>query len=275
MTFNFLSFGYIPTGHYKQDLIGKLRGVPNMLKRLQARKIMDIVTPKEGERILDFGCGGGFFTFEFARRGAHAVGLDIIELPPHVATLKGSFNFVRVSKDSAIPFPESFFNKVFLSEVLVVLSNPAFVLKDLSQRLKKGGQIVIVNTIGRIQIEEAYRKKRALLRFLKSLYKNCPPTYEEFCSFFFKVDGLDKKNWYNPEEIKALLNEAGIVNIQTFFPFKELPLLILYWIQFWKLCSQEVIFLRFGILRYLVLEMLKLIGTRFDPSTVVLIGEKE
>jgi ubiquinone/menaquinone biosynthesis C-methylase UbiE len=236
---------------------------------------MDIMTPKEGDRILDFGCGSGFFTFEFARRGAHAVGLDIINLPEHVVTSKGRVDFVRVSQDSSIPFPENSFDKVFLSEVLVILSDPMPVLRDLCRRLMKGGQIVIVNTVGRIQIEEAYKEGRLLLRIFKSLYRSCPPTYEEFCSSFFKIDGLNRKNWYNPEEIKKLLQGAGMVNVRILFPFKELPLLFLYWIQFWKLCSQGVIFLKFGILRYLGLEMVKLIGRRFDPSSVVLIGEKE
>ena len=110
--------------------MGRFIGFPNLHKRLQAKEILEFIIPHKGERILDFGCGGGFFAYEFARRGAHAVGLDVVPLPNSRETANGRVDFVKVEPDVPIPFQESFFDTVFLSEVLVVLSNPKLVLQD-------------------------------------------------------------------------------------------------------------------------------------------------
>ena len=110
--FHYFSFGYVPTGHRLQDVIRRLKGAPNVLKRLQAKDLLKIVAPEEGKRILDFGCGGGFFTYEFGRYGAHAIGVDIIPLPKSIRIGKGRVEFVTVSSEASLPFPENFFDTV-------------------------------------------------------------------------------------------------------------------------------------------------------------------
>ena len=274
MVFNYISFGYIPTGCFWRDLMDRCIGARNLIKRLQARTILSLVAPKAGDRILDFGCGSGFFAFEFSKRGAHAVGYDIIELPNKVRAEEGKIEFVKAGRGDPIPFPENYFHKILLSEVLVYLLDPKSIMSELCKRLKTGGQIIVVNTLGRKQIERAYQKNAILIRLLKKYYPHCPPTYQNFCSLFFRKERLNRNRWYTPEEIQTLLREVGFVNIRTLFPFKELPFLILYWIQFWKLFAQGTFNLNFGIVRYLILEMVKALGRRHDSSSVVIIGEK-
>ncbi len=38
--------------------------------------ILELLAPKEGEQILDLGCGTGDLSYELAKRGAHVVGVD-------------------------------------------------------------------------------------------------------------------------------------------------------------------------------------------------------
>jgi len=272
--FHYLSFGYVPTGHALQDVIGRFKGAPNLLKRLQGKELLSYVAPEEEKRILDFGCGSGFFTYEFGRYGAHAIGLDIIPLPKSIKIGKGRVEFVTASSEASLPFPENFFDTVFLSEVIVVLSDPKSMLQELHRVLKKNGRIIIVNTLGRKQIKKAYEKNSLFLRIVKRIHQNVPETYEAFCSSFFEKDGLKGKDWLSAQEVESLLNGSGFVRAETFFPFSEFPFLILYWIQFWNLCAKGALSLRFGILRYLALEVLKVLSRKGDPSTVVIIGEK-
>ncbi len=274
MGFNYLSFGYIPTGNFWRDLLGRCFGARNLIKRLQARTILDLVEPRREERILDFGCGGGFFAFEFSRLGSHAAGYDIIGLPGRVLTHEGKIDFIRGAQGDPIPFPENYFHKIFLSEVLVYLPDPRAVMSELCKRLKTGGRMIVVNTLGRKQIEEAYQENKLIIQLFKKYCPGCPSTYEDFCSLFFRKEGVNRNQWYSSEEIRVLLGGAGLVKIRTLFPFRELPLLILYWIQFWKLCARGTFTLKFGIIRYLALEMLKALGRRYDSSSVVVIGEK-
>jgi SAM-dependent methyltransferase len=58
-------------------------------QRRLARKAIGLLDPRPDERILDVGCGRGWTTHEIARRGAHALGLDLV--PEHVEEAKRRF----------------------------------------------------------------------------------------------------------------------------------------------------------------------------------------
>ena len=132
--FNYFSFGYIPTGRTWPDLRGRFRGVPNLLKRLQARQVMEILAPRPGEKILDFGCGGGFFTYEFARAGASAWGVDIATLPHRsLKAGSGEARYLSVPPNQPLPFEEGTFDTVkahssedgpFIDAFLVAVNEP-------------------------------------------------------------------------------------------------------------------------------------------------------
>src|SRR6476646_6118715 len=41
-----------------------------------AADLLPVLDPKQGERIVDLGCGTGHLTAEIARTGAHVIGID-------------------------------------------------------------------------------------------------------------------------------------------------------------------------------------------------------
>lgn len=74
-----LNLGYFPVwGILSVPVDGLAR-----YQRALALRSIDLLDPRPGERILDVGCGRGWTTAEIARRGADALGLDLLH--EHVA----------------------------------------------------------------------------------------------------------------------------------------------------------------------------------------------
>lgn len=273
--FNYLSFGFIPTGNRYSDILGRLRGAPNLLKRLQAKRVLEILSPRPGERILDFGCGAGFFTIECARRGANATGADIVIFPRRqVATGNGQASFVTVERSEPLQFPDASFDKVLMSEVFMVLEDPRATARELFRILAPGGRITVVNTLGRLQIQRAYGRNSRLVRAARAIFPRTPRDYASFCRMFMQGDRLARVRWYELDELRGFLEQAGFRSLRVERPFRGTAFPLLYWIQFFKLCATGTISLKFSMLKYLALETVNAWSSVVDDSNVVIEGTK-
>lgn len=273
--FNYLSFGFVPTGSVWSDLLGGLRGAPNLLKRLQARRVLEILTPLPGERILDFGCGAGFFTIECARRGANVTGVDIVNFPRQpFSTPGGQARFATVKRNERLPFPDASFDKVLMSEVFIVLDDPGATARELFRVLAPGGEITVLNTLGRLQIRDAYERNSILVRSARMLFRRTPGDYSSFCKAFLLADRLARAQWHELDELCGFLEQAGFGSLRVERPFRGAAFPLLYWTQFFRLCATGNIALKFSIFKYLVLETLNACSSVVDHSSVVIEGTK-
>ncbi len=274
--FNYLSFGFIPTGRPWQDFVGSLRGAPNLMKRLQARRLLERLAPRPGERILDFGCGAGFFTVECARRGADATGVDLVHFPKRqISTSAGEARFVTVGRGEPLPFPDGAFDKILMSEVFVVLDDPVAAIHELYRVLAPGGRITVLNTLGRLQIRDAYERNSVFVRGARKWFHGAPADYASFCVAFLRSDRLARLRWHGPGELRGFLEQAGFGSLRVQTPFRGAAFPLLYWIQFLRLCAGGGIGLKFSILAYLLLEALNACTAVADVSTVVIEGTKQ
>jgi SAM-dependent methyltransferase len=108
-----------------------------------------------GERLLDIGCGFGRHTYEAIKRGASVVSCDLgkselegvrsivaamaanDEMPDGVA-------FVAVNGDAtALPFPDSSFERVIASEIVEHIPDDASAFKELARVLRPGGMLAV------------------------------------------------------------------------------------------------------------------------------------
>lgn len=107
----------------------------------KAKGLVDLLTPKAGERVLDLGCGTGVLTAEIAGRGAKIVGVDLSE--EMIAQAKKKFPDLKfeVADARALKF-EAEFDAVFSNAVLHWIPDAEQVLAGVARALQPGGRFV-------------------------------------------------------------------------------------------------------------------------------------
>jgi SAM-dependent methyltransferase len=110
---------------------------------------------RDGERLLDLGCGGGRHAFEAARRGAKVIALDAG--PDEVAKVRDVFGAMvdageivdptgtgAVRGDALrLPFPDGSFDRVIAAEVLEHIPDDADAIQELVRVLRPGGLMAV------------------------------------------------------------------------------------------------------------------------------------
>jgi SAM-dependent methyltransferase len=110
-----------------------------------------------GQRLLDFGCGGGRHALEALRLGAIVTALDADrkELVPAAAWVRtmldedkqtadaGGQGHVVIGNGLDLPFPDACFDKVVAAEVLEHIPDDAGALAELARVLRPGGLLAV------------------------------------------------------------------------------------------------------------------------------------
>lgn len=105
------------------------------------RDLLQLLAPKQGERILDLGCGTGQLTQEIAISGAETLGIDAS--PEMITAARKNFPQVRfaVFDIAAMPFGDEF-DAVFSNAVLHWVSDQQRAIAATAKALKPGGRFV-------------------------------------------------------------------------------------------------------------------------------------
>lgn len=124
-----------------------LENVGDMALKRRARRIIEELELKEGDVVLDAGCGDGFYLHLLSELGKFKItGLDFDKkaLESAKKNLKGVRN-VNIMQGSVmeLPFKANTFNKVVLTEVAEHLPDDLKGLKEIYRVLKPGGILVL------------------------------------------------------------------------------------------------------------------------------------
>jgi len=106
--------------------------------------VVDLLSPKRGDLILDAGCGYGRLTELLLSNGAEVYDVDIS--PCMIEHCRNKFlkNFKGLTGDvTCLPFDDCTFDKVLCNGVLVHVKDPGLAVENLVRVLKPGGSVLI------------------------------------------------------------------------------------------------------------------------------------
>lgn len=99
------------------------------------------LSPQQGERIVDLGCGTGHLTAQMAASGAEVVGLDAD--PEMIAQARANYPDLRFeiadARDFHLPAP---FDAVFSNAALHWVTEPERPIACIARALKPGGRFI-------------------------------------------------------------------------------------------------------------------------------------
>jgi SAM-dependent methyltransferase len=101
--------------------------------------VVELLSPKAGERVLDLGCGDGVLTAKLVALGCQVVGVDAS--PAQVAAARALGLEARVLDGHALDYDEAF-DAVFSNAALHWLRRPDEVIEGVFRALRPGGRFV-------------------------------------------------------------------------------------------------------------------------------------
>lgn len=243
--YSYRNFGHIPSYSLKTNALSFMFGVPNLLKRFQAKNIMKEISPQTNEAILDFGCGSGYLTVELQRAGAKVSGLDVSHNVSHNA-LKDCYgiNISIVESGIKSPYSDKSFDKIVASEVLPMIPNPEEFLIEMHRILKDEGTLFIINGFGRNRIKNLYDKKSVLYKILKFFFRDkFPLDYKEYVFKINKSFGTSQKNFISIDDINKFLTRSNFETLKMASIIRESESNYISLFQFiYFLCSGNAVF---------------------------------
>ncbi len=131
----------------KNNLNYSLRTVGDMALKRRARRIIESLDLKDGDKILEVGCGNGYYLSLLNRLGLK---LKLVGIDKDALALKDAAKFIGDRKvkliladASKIPFANESFDKVVTSEVIEHVEDERPVLKEAYRVLKKRGILTL------------------------------------------------------------------------------------------------------------------------------------
>ncbi len=116
--------------------------------RRRARWIINNLKLKNGERILDVGCGDGFYLYLLSNLNQNLILFGVDKDKKALNSAKRNLDtekikLINVDLMEKLPFSDNFFDRIIMSEVMEHLPDDLKCMRDIKRVLKKDGKIYI------------------------------------------------------------------------------------------------------------------------------------
>ncbi|MDQ4058720.1 MAG: class I SAM-dependent methyltransferase [Actinomycetota bacterium] len=119
-------------------------------------RLMEILVPKPGERVLEVGPGTGYYTLDVAGALGASGRLDIFDLQQEMldhtlrrARQRGIENIVPAQGDAqTLSYPDDTFDAAYLTATLGEIPDKRQALRELQRVLKPAGRLVVGEVFG-------------------------------------------------------------------------------------------------------------------------------
>jgi len=177
--------------------------------------VLNLVNPKEGERILDIGCADGAMMVYCGLLGSEVYGIDIC---PEFIEKANKYLSKYIIKGKAvlgdaknINFPENYFDKIVSSDFFEHLSQEdnILVLKEIKRVLRPGG-IAIVKTpnLTYLHFSKFFKQIKRIIRLENPFDVIIAHTRRNSCEHI----GLITKN-----KLVKIIQSAGFMNFKFYY----------------------------------------------------------
>ena len=214
-----MNFGYLPNRKLKVNIITKIFGWMNSLRRMQAPVVTKMLDLHKENLFLDLGCGGGNFIYEMSKR-CKSVGVDInlnIKNLAFAQKNQANLNFMMADGFN-LPFKENSFDAILLGGTLQAVKQDNELIKECYRILKEDGILVLYVIQERSAIRIMYENNGFFTRKLIKLF-NLPQNYAEFERDY--VERVNMTKFYSIEYLTELMEKNGFKVIEVEFAPKE------------------------------------------------------
>lgn len=166
------------------EILKKIKRIilPDQNKKA-AQSPMEMIDTQTHKKVLDFGCGSGNFLSSLKKEHPQweLYGFDISANKERIKSDKNIIVFYDDFESLLKHFPEEFFDKIYLNNVLEHLNDPVIILKNLASLLHPQGEIIIeVPNINSIKFK-IFRSNFSALDIPRHLYHFNPATLLALC----------------------------------------------------------------------------------------------
>ena len=124
-----------------------LKNVGDMALKRRAREVIQQLELKDGEKVLDLGCGDGYYSYLLSQI---PLNLKLTGIDSHKEAIETARTLVPKIKATFIigdaeklPFAKDSFDKIIMSEVIEHVNDDMKVLREARRVLKKDGILVL------------------------------------------------------------------------------------------------------------------------------------
>ena len=167
-------------------------------------KVLEMVAPKPGERILDLAAGTGTSSEPFARAGAHVVPCDFSQGMLEVGKKARPGLDFTAGDGMRLPFADASFDAVTISFGLRNFVDPVKGLREMRRVTKPGGRLVVCEFSSPTWAPMRTVYLRYLMRALPTIAKRVSSDPE---SYVYLAESI--ADWPDQEALAKLLGEAG------------------------------------------------------------------